>query len=89
MSEIETSSSAEAIIRALMALSKSRHPRLAAGIETEGQLSRKATSSGVLPPWSRLSAAGSCARSWRTRSMMRPGGGAAPSPTPGHFMRSA
>jgi EAL domain-containing protein (putative c-di-GMP-specific phosphodiesterase class I) len=70
MSEIETSSSAKAIIRAVMALSKSLHiPALAEGVETEGQLSivdregcptrRKATSSGVPPAWSRLSATGS------------------------------
>ena len=40
MSEIETSSSAKAIIRAVMALSKSLDiPVLAEGIETEGQLS--------------------------------------------------
>ena len=40
MSEIETSSSAKAIIRAVMALSKSLDiPILAEGIETEGQLS--------------------------------------------------
>ena len=69
MSEVETSSSAKAIIRAAMALSKSLDiPVLAEGIETEGPpsiLDREGRheAQGYLlgrpPPRSRLSAPGS------------------------------
>ena len=68
MSEIETNSSAKAIIRAVMALSKSLDiPVLAEGSKPRASFpfsigkaatKRKATSSGVPPAWSRLSAAG-------------------------------
>jgi diguanylate cyclase (GGDEF)-like protein len=100
MSEIETSSSAEAIIRAVMALSKSLDiPVLAEGIETEGQLSiveregcHEAQGYLLGRPAALERIVGSGQLSLIEAHPVDDAAGwrrSAENPTPGHFMRSA